>query len=245
MDARLYHAHHQRHKEDLPFWLELAAAQGGEVLELGCGAGRVSIDLVRAGFVVFGLDHDEQMLSLLQLQVSPEIAPRCHFFLADMGAFHLERRLALILLPCNTLSALPAETRHSMLALVHRQLSPGGLFAASLPNPSLLARLPPQVEPEVEDIFPHPADGEPVQVSSAWQRRGERFTITWHYDHLLPDGRVERATARVSHELIPLESWISKFRDAGLSIEACYGDFDRSPYTGDSPDLILLARASR
>ncbi len=244
MDARLYHAHHLRYKEDLPLWLELAAAQGEAVLELGCGTGRVTIELARAGFIVFGLDQDAQMLALLQDQFNPEIATRCHIFQADMGAFHLGRRFGLILLPCNTLSALSSETRHSTLALVRRHLSPGGLFAASLPNQSLLTRLSGRVEPEIEEIFPHPDDSEPVQVSSAWQRRGERFTITWHYDHLLPDGRVERFTAQVSHALQPLESWVNEFRDAGLGVEACYGDFDRSPYTEDSPDLVLLAKAS-
>ena len=104
--------------------------------------------------------------------------------------------------------------------------------------------MPPRGEAEIEEIFPHPVDGEPVQVSSTWQRRAGRFTAAWQYDHLLPDGRVERCAAQVSHELLPVERYAEEFRAAGLSIETQYGDFDRSAYTESSPQLILLARAA-
>lgn len=244
MLAQLYQAHHMRHLEDLPFWLELAKQQAGPILELGCGAGRVLISLARAGYTAFGLDNDAGILAVLQRQIEPGLASRCPIFLADMGAFHLARQFALILLPCNTLSSLPVQTRRAALGLVRRHLSPGGLFAASLPNPALLARLPHQAEAEIEEIFPHPADGEPVQVSSTWQRDQQQFTIYWHYDHLLPDGRVERLTAHVSHTLLAADMYIEELRAAGLNIEGTYGDFDRIPYTQDSPNLILLARAN-
>jgi SAM-dependent methyltransferase len=240
----LYQAHHSRHSEDLPFWLKLAIRQNGSILELGCGTGRVMIALARLGFTTYGLDHDAEMLALLQLQVSPELASRCHFFQADMAAFHLAQSFALILLPCNTLSTLPAETRRAALACIRQHLSPDGLFAASLPNPAVLRRLPQRAEVEIEEIFPHPMDGEPVQVSSTWQRSAGHFTHTWHYDHLLPDGRVERFSAQVRHTLLPTESYADEFRQAGLRIETLYGDFDQTSYTENSPSLIVLAQAS-
>ena len=40
MDPALYHAHHSRHLEDLPFWDWLAMKYPGPILELGCGTGR-------------------------------------------------------------------------------------------------------------------------------------------------------------------------------------------------------------
>jgi SAM-dependent methyltransferase len=243
MLAQLYHAHHSRHSEDLPFWLKLAARQNGSILELGCGTGRVLIALARAGYRAYGLDHDSGMLTLLQLQAGSDPASRGHFFQADMAAFHLARLFSLILLPCNTLSALPTGTRHAALALIRQHLSPNGLFAASLPNPTLLARLPRRADTETEEIFPHPIDGEPVQVSSTWQRSAAHFTACWHYDHLLPDGRVERFTTQVCHTLLPVESYVDELRQSGLKIETLYGDFDQSPYTEDSPHLILLAQA--
>ena len=135
MLAQLYHAHHNRHSNDLPFWLKLAARQNGPILELGCGTGRVLIALARAGYPAYGLDHDAEMLTLLQLKAGSDPASRCHFFQADMAAFHLARLFSLILLPCNTLSTLPTGTRHAALTHIRQHLSPNGLFAASLPEP--------------------------------------------------------------------------------------------------------------
>jgi SAM-dependent methyltransferase len=243
MFAQLYQAHHSRYMEDLPFWLKLAARQNGPILELGCGTGRVLITLARAGYTAYGLDNDAAMLALLQLQTGPDLASHCHFFQADMAAFHLAQPFALILLPCNTLSTLPAETRCAALAHIRQHLSLYGLFAASLPNPVTLTHLPQRGDAEIEEIFPHPIDGEPVQVSSTWQREGGHFTASWHYDHMLPDGRVERITAQARHALLPAESYLDEIRQAGLRIETLYGDFDLSPYTENSPSLIILAQA--
>ncbi|MHB1483071.1 MAG: class I SAM-dependent methyltransferase [Saccharofermentanales bacterium] len=50
---------------DLPFYLDYAKAQKGEVLELGCGTGRVALTLAREGLKVTGLDLSDEMLDVL------------------------------------------------------------------------------------------------------------------------------------------------------------------------------------
>jgi SAM-dependent methyltransferase len=240
----LYHAHHAHETEDLPFWLELAARQGNPLLELGCGTGRVLLPLVKAGYQVYGLDRDPAMLAVLRMNAPNELRPGLQLLQSDMTAFHLGKRFALILLPCNTFSTLAQPARLATLERVAMHLRPGGSFAASLPNPALLKRLPAASDTELEDILSHPLDGEPVQVSSAWVRQGDLFTLSWHYDHLLPDGRVERLSARVQHYLAPVETYLTELRAAGLEITGIFGNFDWSPYdAGASPHLILLAIA--
>ena len=44
------------YRADLPLWLELAAAAGGPVLDVGAGTGRVALELARAGHDVTALD---------------------------------------------------------------------------------------------------------------------------------------------------------------------------------------------
>lgn len=45
-----------------PFYLSIARETGGPVLELGCGTGRYTIPLARAGLAVTGLDRTPAML---------------------------------------------------------------------------------------------------------------------------------------------------------------------------------------
>ena len=50
--------------DDLDFYAGLAGTQGGRVLELGCGSGRILVPLARAGHHVVGVDTSPHMLAL-------------------------------------------------------------------------------------------------------------------------------------------------------------------------------------
>ena len=59
---------------DIPFYLKYAKNQNGKILELGCGTGRVSIELAKAGYFVTGLDLSETMLGIYKekLKILPK-----------------------------------------------------------------------------------------------------------------------------------------------------------------------------
>jgi SAM-dependent methyltransferase len=229
------------HAEDLPFWRELAASNRGGVLELGCGTGRVLLWLASEGYAVTGLDHDHEMLQILANNLSAQIRSRVQLLQADFTAIPLSGQFGLILMPCNTYSTLSDAARSAVLEQAARLLLPEGSFAVSLPNPLRLKRLPRRGESEVEEIFPHPLDNEPVQVSSAWRRQAGQFTVLWYYDHLLPDGAVERLSVQVHHQMTSAEAYLDELHGAGFASSAVYGDFDWSSFTPQSPYMIIIA----
>src|SRR5947209_16870980 len=49
-------------RRDVPFWRRVASAARGPVLELGCGTGRVSLPIARAGVDLVGIDRSAPML---------------------------------------------------------------------------------------------------------------------------------------------------------------------------------------
>jgi SAM-dependent methyltransferase len=237
----LYHAHHSLYTEDLEMWTELAKDYAGPVLELGCGTGRVLLSIAQTGRKFYGLDIDLNMLSVLKENMCIELQPWVKILQADMTNFYLDLDFGLVLLPCNTYSTLSISERKSTLSCAYSHLNNGGVLAISLPNPSLLAHISDREEAELEEVFPHPLDGEPVQVSSAWKRKGQKFIVSWFYDHLSADGGFQRLSSETRYNLNSVETALDEIQDAGFKRLSVYGDFDRSTYTSDSPHLIILA----
>jgi SAM-dependent methyltransferase len=238
----LYDAHQGAFAEDLPFWIKMANANPNPVLELGCGTGRVALELVKLGHQMVGIDNDLSMLQFLNDRIRKKRISNLLTFQGDMSAFHLNQKFGVIITPCNTLSTLTAANRQNTLGCVFSHLLPNGMFSASMPNPAWVKNLPNQVTPEIDHIFYHPQDHNPVQVSSSWSKSQNNLRITWHYDHLKPDGRVERTTIQVVHFLEPVNVYQADLINAGFTSITMYGDFEFSPYNPESELLILVAR---
>ncbi len=174
---RLYHEHHRRESEDLPFWVRVARRWGhAGTLELGCGTGRVYHALRDAGIRAFGVDLDPGMLAILREQ--DHLKGRSSVFLGDMRSLGVAAgSFGLVILPCNTFSTFSAEAQAEIVTGVARVLPPKGVFVVSMPNPLLLTNLPSHGDLELDTTFSHPLSGEMVQAFSAWQRTGVRIAM--------------------------------------------------------------------
>ncbi len=96
--------------DDAAFYLELARQQPGPVFELGCGSGRILIELLAAGIDIAGGDRSLPMLQRLRTDAGlRKLTPRVA--LMDLRALALRGRFRLILAPYSLLTYLtnPAE----------------------------------------------------------------------------------------------------------------------------------------
>jgi SAM-dependent methyltransferase len=235
----LYHEHHSLYNDDLPFWLHLADQHPGSILELGCGTGRVLLPIWETGHNIVGLDLDQNMLIHCLALARKQNAASPKIFQASCTHFRIDAHFDLIIMPCNTYSTLSSADRKDTLARIKNHLIPGGVFVFGIPNPDLIKKLPKAAEPEVEEVFAHPLDGEPVQVSSSWKRSINAFTLWWDYDHLLPDGVVQRTRMEIVHHLYPPEVYLQELGENGLIPIQLWGDYDRTTYKSSSPNLII------
>jgi SAM-dependent methyltransferase len=241
MSVFLQNIHLGFYLEDIPFWEKLARQSTGPILELGCGTGRVLLSLAQIERPVYGIDNERNVLALLRSRITPNQKKYTRIIQADTAAFHFDLHFGLIIAPCNTYSTFSNKNRLRTLSGIRFHLHEDGVFALSLPNPTTIKHLPARSEPELEEIFPHPLDGEPVQVSSSWELSDRFITVQWHYDHLLPDGGIERSSTQIKHNLISTRDYLAEIRSAGFRINNTYGNYDRSPHQQDSPNLIILA----
>lgn len=215
---------------------------GSPVLELGCGSGRVLLPLAAAGYRLVGVDRDLDALKLLTSKIAERRRSLIDIVAADFLACPFAGRFPLILAPCNTLSTLQSEELPRLLVQIRSLLRPDGRFAASMPNPVGLARLPEEGEQEVEAVLADPGGEDGLQVSSTWQRDGNQVTFIWLYDRLKSDGLVTRTEVRDVHHIVSREEWHQHFISSGFFVEGEYGDFSRTPYRDSSPHLILVVR---
>lgn len=236
---RLYHEHHCRESEDLPFWVRVARRWGhAGTLELGCGTGRVYHALRDAGVCTFGVDLDPGMLAILREQ--EHLKGRSSVFRGDMRSLGIAAgSFGLVILPCNTFSTFSAEAQAEIVSEIARVLFPKGVFVVSMPNPSLLATLPSYGNLELDTTFPHPLSGEMVQAFSAWQRIGERFELQWEYRCA---GR--RYVWQVQHILQPPEAYVRLLEAHGLEVASRFGDFEHGAFDEESEILCLVAEKS-
>jgi len=117
---------------DIPHYERLVPPHGGEVLDLACGAGRISIALARSGHNVLGVDLSTAMLDLGRASLALEgadISDRVSFVHGDISSFDFGARFDLIVLGITSISLLPdRSSRIGMFASVANHLKADGRF---------------------------------------------------------------------------------------------------------------------
>lgn len=161
---------------DVAFYVTLAEAAAAPVLELGCGTGRVTLALARAGVTVVGLDNDATMLDQARRKAGNVANPA--WVEADMRTFALGQRFGQIVIPYRSLQLMGAVAAcGEVLGRVAAHLLPGGSLAFNVSNVPALVR---QMAATAERQMPLIRRGELLpldagQVRSLLERAG--FTV--------------------------------------------------------------------
>ena len=184
------------YEADLPLWRELAEAAGGPVLDLGCGTGRVALDLAARGHDVTALDSEPEFLRVLGARAR-ERGLRVRTEVADARAFALGREFDLAIAPMQVVQLLGRTSgRLRMLGCVREHLRAGAVFAAALADP--FEGVPAEEShPPVPDV--REQDGWVFSSVPLAVRAEEGSTaIDRLRQSVSPEGRLEEAVSSIS-----------------------------------------------
>jgi SAM-dependent methyltransferase len=242
-------------RRDVAFWQRVAGRAGGAVLELGCGTGRVSLPLARAGVALVGIDRSAPMLARAERRV--KALRRGH---PPPGGGHDRRGGGSITLVRGDIRTLPFRSRRFSMVLapygILQSLLGDGDLAATLDSVGhVLARggtfgidLVPDVpnwreyDNRVQLRGPLAGGGHLTLIESVRQDRRRRLT-TFEQRYVERRGR-----RRIEHRFsltfrtLSVKQMTRRLERAGFVVEAVLGDYRGRPWDERAEVWIILAR---
>jgi SAM-dependent methyltransferase len=243
--AHLYDTYISNFEDDLPFWRSMVETFGSPVLELGCGTGRVILELAKSGYKIEGVDCDPAMLDLARSKLFPKYRETVRLHIGDIRNFSLPNRFPLIIIPCNTMAYFNDGECELILRCSKEHLDRGGHLVMELPSlesgstSNAFDIL--EDETEILSTFISPRTDHPVQVSARRTAGPEMdvINITWYYDELLPNGTVRRFDQILRYHIRSAQSMKDLLGREGFTQIEIFSDCDLAPFSSEAQRLIL------
>ncbi|HUR32451.1 MAG TPA: class I SAM-dependent methyltransferase [Vicinamibacterales bacterium] len=235
-------------RRDVPFWRNVALRQRGPVLELGCGTGRISLPLARAGVAVVGIDRSAPMLERAAKRRSAQrkrqtgrrkgglqlVRGDIRFLPFERGSFRT------VLAPYGILQSLVREKDlTATLGAVADVLAPGGLFGVDLvPDVPNWREYSNRIQ-----LKGRAAGGSHLTlIESVRQERKKHLTIFEQTYIERRGSRVTEHTFDLTFRTLPIPAFTKRLEKAGFRVEAVLGDYRGGPWDARADVWIMLAR---
>jgi SAM-dependent methyltransferase len=223
---------------DIEFFINRAELTGDPVLELGCGTGRVTWEMAKAGFNIVGLDISNAMLSKAEekrQQCSDDVNQQIRFVQGDMVDFLLNMRFRLIIIPFRAWMVItsPKRQRRSLEG-IREHLEDDGTLIINNFDPRLDMCTPGVHDRSKYDhTVKHPVSGNDVMIQITHHINdtlNQTLMEKWKFTEKDAKGKIVR-----EEEETLLMRWTYRwemmylFELCGFEVVEEYSDFRESP----------------
>jgi ubiquinone/menaquinone biosynthesis C-methylase UbiE len=231
-------------RRDVAFWRRVAAKAKGPVLELGCGTGRVSVPLARAGVDLIGIDRSAAMLDRATARIAKSRTRRLAGSLAmvrgdirqlpfDDGAFPM------VIAPYGILQSLirPRDLT-ATLASVARVVAPGGTFGIDL-----VPDVPKWREYENRVQLRGRARGAQLTLIESVRQDRRRHLTTFEQTYVERRGsHLREHRFDLTFRTLSVRQMTRQLERAGFHVDAVLGDYRGRPWDDRADVWILMAK---
>jgi predicted O-methyltransferase YrrM len=224
---------------DLPLWRELSGAGDGPVLELGAGAGRVSLALAGDGVEMIALERDPELASRVE-ETAGQRGLSVSVVAADLGSpeeIRLPARPVLAVGPLHVIQVLDSAARPPLLRRLAEVMAPGAIVALTVVDEATLlssGAAATQILPDMREI-----DGWVFSSEPLWVQVGDEvLTVRRLRERVSPAGQMERTVQdEILHRVSP-EALEAEAEEAGLR-RAGRRQISSGPNEADSTVVLL------
>ncbi len=231
-------------RRDVPFWRTLAKQQDGPVLELGCGTGRISIPLARAGVSLVGIDRSEAMLARARTRITRARLKRSARLLrGDIRALPFRpASFPLVIAPYGVLQSLLRErdlaaTLDAVARVLQRKATFGIELVADLPSWDEYKK-----RVSLKGWRGGRRGSHVTLVETVRQDRARRLTI-FDQQFIERRGRQRRTHAfSLTFRTLSVPQMVRRLKKAGFEISTLLGDYRGGPWDPRADVWMILAR---
>lgn len=236
-DAELYDLLNQR-SADADFYVQFATEQGGSVLDLACGSGRLIPGLIEAGLEVVALDLSSEMTARAKTRLGSN-ASKVELHIADMRFFSFDQHFNTIIIPYCSLMYMHSDAdRLAVFRRCYEHLLTGGYLVFDF-----LAG-----EVELTEGWPslalqgiHPFTDEILVSVVQIKGLATDLRLLNQINYIFPqEPNPPKITVFSSKEAVVVPSRMSELlQEAGFSVEGVFSDSTLQPYNGGEECFII------
>jgi len=207
----------------------LKITPGDRILDLACGAGRISLELASRGFKVTGVDRTRSYLDRASEQAKKESLD-IEFIQEDMRTFKRKEEFNAVISMFTSFGYFEdAEEDKQVVANVCDSLKSGGSFLIETHGKETLAK-----------IFRERDWNENEDGVIVLQERRVSQNWSWMWNRWIMLKGNERIEGEVSHRLFAATELIALLIDGGFSQADAFGGIDGSPYDHTARRLAVV-----
>jgi len=231
-------------RRDVPFWRRVASGARGPVLELGCGTGRVSLPLARAGVDLVGIDRSGPMLDRARTQLrkssAPGILKSLRLVRGDIRALPFATgAFSMVLAPYGILQSLirPRDLA-ATLTSVARVATRGATFGIDL-----VPDVPKWREYENRVQLRGRARGAQLTLIESVRQDPKRHLTTFEQTYVERRGSATREHRfDLTFRTLTVRQMTGQLERAGFRVDAVLGDYRGRPWDERADVWIIMAK---
>ena len=239
-NAELYDLGNHNAK-DAEFYAQFAAKQGGRVLDLACGSGRLLPALLETNLQVAALDLSPEMIARAKMKLGAN-ASMVDFQIADMRFFNFSQPFNTIIIPyCSLIYMYSDADRLAVFKNCYKHLFPGGYLVFDF--------LAGEVElsegcPSLALQGMHPFTNEILLSVVQIKGLAPDLRLLNQINYIFPqEPNPPKITVFSSKEAVVTPARIGDLlQEVGFSVEGIYTNTTLQPYNGGEECLVVARK---
>ncbi|WP_010676658.1 class I SAM-dependent DNA methyltransferase [Bacillus timonensis] len=242
-DPDLYDQENEPFQDDVKFLMKWATKVNGPIIDLACGTGRATIPLAQAGHTLFGVDIHNGMLTQAKKKTK-NTNLEIEWIEQDCTKLQLGEKSPLIFIVGNSFQHfLTNEEQDQLLASVYSHLEKEGIFIFGTRFPSADELLQPATEEYWRSYKDDTGNMINVYTISSYDTIQQVQHYTTIRRKMDDTGKtIDEMKTNIKLRYVFPQEMNRLLKENGFEILAVYKDWNESPLTQDSYQMIYVCR---